>query len=292
MPLLSNLTSLIRHGANRTRLIQGAQAAALLKTVDDLLDESRKLLHSAGKRMPPGRLQELRHKHNELHLKVVDVKAEPCVTEQDGIVFTSDEEKEAFMSDVKMLLQQCETYHRDVVTASRRAQLRNQGLSPYSADSLSSQQDVDPAWLSRSMVAQIGFSLDNTSETGSLLGAFPEAATSSAPFVTTLVDTPESTLEPGEETPAGSTDRRPYYRFMVCANSRRRAIVFDPRPHYTDETEDDGGVLMRVGDMAMGANRQDLASRNQPVTSSPGPSYLSSIISSLGAPSLTFGGML
>jgi hypothetical protein len=46
---------------------------------------------------------------------VVDVKDDLKEREQKRIFFESEEEKEAFQSDIRKLLQQCEVYRNDVV---------------------------------------------------------------------------------------------------------------------------------------------------------------------------------
>ncbi|CAE6349653.1 unnamed protein product [Rhizoctonia solani] len=100
----------------------GREAKELLETVDDLLSQSNKLLNSISRRIPSGQLETFEFKYTELNLMVVDVKDDLKEREQKRIFFESEEEKEAFQSDIRKLLQQCEVYRNDVVTASRRVQ--------------------------------------------------------------------------------------------------------------------------------------------------------------------------
>ncbi|KAG8700547.1 hypothetical protein FRC11_012843, partial [Ceratobasidium sp. 423] len=98
----------------------GREAKALLQTVDGLLTQSSKLLNSLP--LPIRQFETFEYKHTELSLMVIEVQDDVREREQKRVFFETVEEKEMFQSTIRKLLQQCETYYNDVVSASRQVQ--------------------------------------------------------------------------------------------------------------------------------------------------------------------------
>ncbi|GAB1527278.1 hypothetical protein RhiTH_010453 [Rhizoctonia solani] len=111
MLALKGLSSVFGRG----RSTDSREAKELLATVDDLLSQSNKLLNSISRRIPSKQFETFEHKYTEPNLMVIEVKDDIQGREQKRIFFESEEEKEAFQSDIRKLLQQCQTYRNDVV---------------------------------------------------------------------------------------------------------------------------------------------------------------------------------
>ncbi|KAF8748692.1 hypothetical protein RHS01_10657 [Rhizoctonia solani] len=117
MLALKGLSSVFGRG----RSTDSREAKELLATVDDLLSQSNKLLNSISRRIPSKQFETFEHKYTELNLMVIEVKDEYTGREQKRIFFESEEEKEAFQSDIRKLLQTMPDVSRrvqgDVVSA-------------------------------------------------------------------------------------------------------------------------------------------------------------------------------
>ncbi|KAJ1299835.1 hypothetical protein OPQ81_011126 [Rhizoctonia solani] len=109
--------------------LRGKQSLEDLKTADDLLEESLKLLNGIKDGLTTRHYTIYRSKHNQLYLMVVEVKSDVRQREQRTRFFSGKEEQDKFHSHVQLLLQYCQAYHTDVVNASRKVHAQPQASS-------------------------------------------------------------------------------------------------------------------------------------------------------------------
>ncbi|KAG8683743.1 hypothetical protein FRC11_013131, partial [Ceratobasidium sp. 423] len=153
MPLLKGFSNAFSNSMGRSS--DGREAKELLETVDDLLTQSGKLLNSISRRLSTKQFETLEHKYTELSMMIIEVQDDVREREQKHVFFETVEEKEIFQSDIRKLLQQCETYRNDVVSASHRVQgdapsvSTSEGASSDASTELSVKTDDPvPPWLS------------------------------------------------------------------------------------------------------------------------------------------------
>ncbi|QRW15613.1 hypothetical protein RhiXN_03614 [Rhizoctonia solani] len=115
-------------GDNAVRLVEGDNALAMVKRVEGILEDSMRVLESHEKVMSSGEFNTFSIKHRHLVLKVVEIKHEVQEHQQQSIISASPEGRgyDRIARDVVRLQKQAEVYHRDVMTASHRAQLREE----------------------------------------------------------------------------------------------------------------------------------------------------------------------
>lgn len=280
---------------SRSRSSDGGEAKELLATVDDLLTQSNRLLNSISRRLPSNQFETFEYKYTELNLMAIEVKDDVRERDQKRIFFENEEEKQSFQSDIRKLLQQCETYRNDVVTASRRVQEGTPSTSstgyPISdelaeAPGSSSETNSPSPWLS---IVADATSPDEQPERS----ADPGSIGPTQRFIATVACNRKDLITGEPFTP--SQDESVYFRILICGNRSKRAVVVDTNPHHLDEknantAQDD---LLRVGDMMMKSDPQKLE-EHQVVDSYRGPSFIASFISTFAYTSsnLLTGGMV
>ncbi|KAF8668563.1 hypothetical protein RHS04_08945 [Rhizoctonia solani] len=115
-------------GDNAVRLVEGDNALAMVKRVEGILEDSMRVLESHEKVMSSGEFNTFSIKHRHLVLKVVEIKHEVQEHQQQSIISASPAGRgyDRIARDVVRLQNQAEVYHQDVMTASHRAQLREE----------------------------------------------------------------------------------------------------------------------------------------------------------------------
>ncbi|ELU45143.1 hypothetical protein AG1IA_00827 [Rhizoctonia solani AG-1 IA] len=115
-------------GDNAVRLIEGDNALATVKRVQGILEDSMKVLESHEKVMSSGEFNTFSIKHRHLVLRVVEIKHEVQQHQQQSIISanTAGRGYDRIARDVIRLQDQVEVYHRDVMTASHRAQFHEE----------------------------------------------------------------------------------------------------------------------------------------------------------------------
>ncbi|CAE6455893.1 unnamed protein product [Rhizoctonia solani] len=113
-----------RWGENSVRVVEGSDATAMLKRVEGILEDSMRVLSSHERLLVKGEFNMFSVKHRNLVLKVVEVKHEIRDEQTRGALSASQTGRQPFRIDqeVSLLYRQAQIYHRDVLTASRRAQ--------------------------------------------------------------------------------------------------------------------------------------------------------------------------
>ncbi|KAG8731453.1 hypothetical protein FRC11_004117, partial [Ceratobasidium sp. 423] len=200
----------------------GREAKELLQTVDGLLTKSSELLNSLP--LPIRQFETFEYKHTELTLMVIEVQDDVRERARKRVFFETVEEKEMFQSDIRKLLQQCETYYNDVVSASRQVQgdvpsvSTSQGTSSDASTELPSKTDDPvPPWLS--IVADAVSEAEKSSNPSVDSGGVG----STKRFIATVARTSQTDPTSGEVT--SSADDNTYYRILLCVNDNKRAVV-------------------------------------------------------------------
>lgn len=306
MSLFNNLIQVFDkfgRAKSQTQLVESTQATQLLKNVDDMLDESYKMLMGIKSKVPDREFQSYEHDHNQLYVMVVDVKSDIRGREKNQIFFASAAERDAFYIRMRKLLERCEVHHTDVLSASRKAYLHasRQALeleaTPPTAVSTKQEGSSETAWLSIVKESSSTLELtDDDTDLSSLSQSGSESSSNPQQFIATVAHIPKSVLATEEELKSQLPDDDSYYRILICGNKRKRAVVVDPNPHqisnYDDkDAEHSQDEILRVADMLMKSNPEQLEG-HQVVHSYHGPSFISSFISSWNYNNLHLGGML
>ncbi|CAE7112416.1 unnamed protein product [Rhizoctonia solani] len=305
MPGWSNLVQIFdRNGKARARVIEGQKAMEVLSEVDNLLDESLKLLTGVRPVLTNEQHESFSDKHTELYLGVVAVRSDVRDREGRDEFFSSPEEKAEFYKEVQTLLTLSRSYHRDVISASQHAR-RNRDLLKL--------KNVGAPGAPTQQITLTGSATDATSSTAvssvvhsttSTELTFPSDVMSidsnaAEPYLATVAHIPRSVLASEAELISELPSEDHYYRILICGNKYKRAVVLDPNPQYIkqDDPEDEVERLqddfLKMGDMLMKSNPQSLENKKL-IDSYEGPSFITSIFSqlSLGASNLISGGMV
>ncbi|KDN39489.1 hypothetical protein RSAG8_08784, partial [Rhizoctonia solani AG-8 WAC10335] len=305
MPGWSNLVQMFdRSGKVRSRIIEGQKAMDVLSEVDNLLDESLKLLSGVKPVLTDDQHASFSDKHAELYLAVVAVRSDVRDRGEQDEFFSSAAEKAAFYKEVQKLLTLSRSYHRDVVSTSQRARrdknlLKLKGASaPVTSAQQPAGTSATPGAIPSTTVSSVGHSTESTEF------SFPSEiisvdSNSAEPYLATVSHIPQSAIDSEMELISQLQTEDHYYRILICGNKYKRAVVLDLNPHYIkkDDPEDDAehpqDDFLKVGDMLMKGDPQSLEDHKL-IDSYEGPSFITSIFSqlSLNASSLISGGMV
>ncbi|CAE6457492.1 unnamed protein product [Rhizoctonia solani] len=299
MSLFNNFVQIFGRGS-RTQVVDDKQASQLLKNLDEMLDESRKMLTGIQQRVPAPEFESMEVRHNQLYLMVVDVKSDVRGRQGNRVFFANTAERDEFYVQVRQLITRCQIHHNDVLTVSRRTYERNlqlQAIEPTSIapTAVSTTQDdgSKTEWLSIVSESASDPSEDE-GDVSSLSKSDPE---STQQFIATVAHIPRSALATEEELQTQLPDDDSYYRILICGNRRKRAVVVDIKPHLMSASYDDGDAersqdeILRMGDMLMKSDPKQLEG-HQVVETYRGPSFISSFISSWNYNNLPLGGMV
>ncbi|KAF8749821.1 hypothetical protein RHS01_09854 [Rhizoctonia solani] len=226
MLALKGLSSVFGRG----RSTDSREAKELLATVDDLLSQSNKLLNSISRRIPSKQFETFEHKYTELNLMVIEVKDDIQGREQKRIFFESEEEKEAFQSDIRKLLQQCQTYRNDVVATSRRVQGDVVSDPDIQEATTGTPSPSSLQWVDNLTAPVLSMVADATSQGKSIPGKASMSGVDhnedqpTKRFIATVSrKIYEGTID-GDST-SSSHDEDPYIRILFCVNRSKRAMV-------------------------------------------------------------------
>ncbi|KDN39487.1 hypothetical protein RSAG8_08782, partial [Rhizoctonia solani AG-8 WAC10335] len=249
-----------RSGKTKACVVEGRQAMDMLQQVDILLDESSKLLAGAKPQLTKEQQISFEDKHHQLYLAVVSARADLRDNEERDTFFSSEEEKAEFYSEIRQLLRQCRSYHRNVVTASQRAHasknmVKLKALTAASASVASS--GSNQTWLTVTPTTR------HSAQDGQ---PGPPPETPDLPYLASVAHIPQSALATEEELLSQLPNDNSYYRILICGNKFKRAVVLDPNPHQikkSDSDEDDAervhSGFLQVGDMLMANDLQTYA---------------------------------
>ncbi|CUA70525.1 hypothetical protein RSOLAG22IIIB_08941 [Rhizoctonia solani] len=302
MPGWSNLVQVFdRGGKARARVVEGQKAMDVLSEVDNLLDESLKLLAGVKPVLTNDQHASFSDKHTELYLAVVAVRSDVRDRGEQDEFFSSAEEKAAFYKEVQKLLTLSRSYHRDVVSASQQAR-RNKNmpkLKDTDVPNTSMQKTIEISTVPSSSATSSVGSSTRPSEFDFPSDVISVDSKSTEPYLTTVAHIPQSVIASETELISQLSGEDHYYRVLICGNKYKRAVVLDPNPHYIgkEDSEDDferpQDDFLKVGDMLMKGDSQSL-SDHKLIDSYQGPSFITSIFSqlSLSASGMITGGMV
>lgn len=302
MPGWSNIVQIFdRSGKARARVIEGQKAMEVLSEVDNLLDESLKLLVGVRPTLTDEQHASFSDKHTELYLAVVAVRSDARDRGQQDEFFASAEEKAAFYKEVQKLLTLSRSYHRDVVSASQQAR-RNNNLLKLKDASVPMQQSSDSSATADAAIPPTGSSAMHSTELtgfGSPSEVISVDSNSTEPYLATVAHIPQSVIATEMELISQLPSEDHYYRILICGNKYKRAVVLDPNPHYIKRDDPEDAVehpqdkFLKVGDMLMKSDPQNLEDHKL-IDTYQSPSFITSIFSrlSLDPSSLIVGGMV
>ncbi|CAE6453744.1 unnamed protein product [Rhizoctonia solani] len=302
MPGWRNLVQIFdRSGKAKAQVIEGQKAMDVLSEVDNLLDESLKLLAGVKPVLTSEQHASFSDKHTELYLAVVAVRSDVRDRGDQDEFFSSAEEKAAFYKEVQKLLKLSRSYHRDVVSASQQARRNNDLLKLKDASASASQATGTSTTIdaiSSTAVSSVAYSNQST-EFDFPSDVISVDSNSAEPYVATVAHISQSVIASEIELISQLPSEDHYYRILICGNKYKRAVVLDPNPHFikNDDPDDDAehpqDDFLKVGDMLMKSNSQSLG-EHKLIDSYEGPSFITSIFSqlSLSASNLISGGMV
>lgn len=222
-------------GRDAVRLVEGNNASEMLKRVEEILEDSMRLLSSHERVMAEREFTTFSIKHRHLVLKVVEVKHQVNEQKSRSAFSASPAGIQPFRLDqeVIQLSRQAQIYHSDLLTASRRAQIAEEErfLGRYSIhpheDSLQTELPDPTTWYS---VVSYKSSTDSlsVSETGS------DAATlvNREPYLALVHVRP---AEAGSS--EGSTDDS-YRQILITESSDKTVIMINPNRCHPNKEPD------------------------------------------------------
>ncbi|CAE6412362.1 unnamed protein product [Rhizoctonia solani] len=115
---------------NAIRLVQGNDASVMLKRVEGILEDSMRLLASHERLLAQGEFNSFSVKHRNLLLRVIEIKHDLRDDQARGLLSANTAGHRTFRIDqqVSLLYKQAQIYQRDVMTASRRAQVMEESV--------------------------------------------------------------------------------------------------------------------------------------------------------------------
>lgn len=302
MPLWSNLVQIFEKGGkDRTPLVDGQKAKDLMRTVDVVLDKAFEVLAGMKRGVSVEEYRALEIKHHRLFVMAVEVKSEARLKEEEDPDYFSDPNEQANLhSRLQKILRQCQTFHSDVVSASRQIQdIDDTGLemgnevAPMGPSLAENGTGSGAPWLS--VVAGTGSPSVQGGNSESQPGPKPNGSPPAQPFVATIAHVPQNSLAIEEAFATQCEDENAYYRVLICGNKYKRVVVLDPNPHNAghEDAESSQDEILQVGDMMMRSDAQSLAV-HPVVDNYQGPSFITSFIStlSLGVSAPPLGGMV
>ncbi|KAF8710188.1 hypothetical protein RhiXN_03572 [Rhizoctonia solani] len=229
-----------RWGENSVRIVEGNDAAAMLKRVEGILEDSMRVLSSHERILAQGEFNMFSVKHRNLVLKVVEVKHEIRDEQTRGVLSASPAGRQPFHIDqeVSLLYRQAQIYHRDVLTASRRAQAieeeafdKQYGVA--SDDRLDSQtfSAPEPTTTWYSVIVPSSRDSLTSSETDSDTATLVE----SHPYLAIAHVRPELQQSTDSE---DSVDKNTYREILLLESSEKTVIMINPnRRHVSKELD-------------------------------------------------------
>ncbi|KAH7332959.1 hypothetical protein B0J17DRAFT_631953 [Rhizoctonia solani] len=204
-------------GSDAVRLVEGNDALAMLKRVEDILQDSMRVLESHERLMSEGEFNMFSIMHRNLVLKVVEVKHETQEQRSRSLFSASPADRQSFRIDHEAvhLFKQAQIYQRDVLTASRRAQLAEeenflkQHELASEANSSQTQEPTDPTTTWYSVIS-------STPRTDSTLSEEPDSD------VATLAHVRPKKLESADKE---STDGESYRQILILEMKDRTMIM-------------------------------------------------------------------
>ncbi|KAH7332932.1 hypothetical protein B0J17DRAFT_676982, partial [Rhizoctonia solani] len=228
-------------GDHTVRLVEGNDASAMLKRVEGLLEDSMRVLASHERLLTQGEFNTFSIKHRNLLLKVVEVKQDVHDEQTRSILSASPAERQPFHLDqeISRLYKQARIYHRDVITASRRAQANEERAFDelYGADSMpepSQPESSDPTTTWYSIIApstrpsiDSRTISDSDSETITLVDRQPFLAVAHV-----------RTKKSESIDPEASADNETYREILILENNEKTVIMFNPNRRYLNKESD------------------------------------------------------
>lgn len=225
-------------GSDAVRLVEGNDALAMLKRVEDILQDSMRVLESHERLMSEGEFNMFSIMHRNLVLKVVEVKHETQEQRSRSLFSASPADRQSFRIDHEAvhLFKQAQIYQRDVLTASRRAQLAEeenflkQHELASEANSSQTQEPTDPTTTWYSVIS-------STPRTDSTLSEEPDSDVATLvdrqPYLAVAHVRPKKLESADKE----STDGESYRQILILEMKDRTMIMLNPnRCHLNEES--------------------------------------------------------
>lgn len=215
-------------------MIEGNDASVMLRRVENILEDSKRVLESHERLLSEGEFNTFSIKHRNLVLKVVEVKHVAQEQQSRNLLSASPANMQSFRIDQEAvhLFKQARIYQRDVLTASRRAQLAEE-------ENFLKQHEL----VSESSSSQTQEPADPTTTWYSVISSNSPAASEADSDDATLVDRQPylavahvrpKTSEPADQ--EESTDNESYRQILILEMKDKTMIMFNPnRCHLNEE---------------------------------------------------------
>ncbi|CUA70914.1 hypothetical protein RSOLAG22IIIB_09181 [Rhizoctonia solani] len=271
MPVWSNLTRVFdfggQWGSATIRLVEGDDASFTLRRVESMLEDSMKVLQSHEQILSSRQFSTFTIKHRRLLLKVVELKMEmESQGSRDALVDPS-----AYNSDVVQLHGQTEIFQRDVITASRRAQLDEEGRLFAAGQEPGS---PDTTWYSIITPQESSSDLDTASNSSTLVDREPLVAVAHVRERNSSIAGPNS------------PENEAYRRILIMESNEKRMVMIDPNPCYLKKDADPMNEstlleMSRAGETFLRATHPDNLKDYEVVGKSEEPCWVDSLIDTM-----------
>ncbi|KAJ1299823.1 hypothetical protein OPQ81_011114 [Rhizoctonia solani] len=234
--------------------------------IESMLEESMKILQSHEKILHTHQYNTFSIKHHRLQLKVIEIKK-----------YVQDQQKgeapiqDTYDSELARIYDQTEIYHRDVITASRRAQLDQKNRLRAAEET---ETPPDTTWYSV-ITPQSSSSSDSdtVSDTSTLVDREPFVA---------VAHVRENKLIDG----LNYLEDDAYRRIIILESKEKRMIMIDPNPCYLDKeanpmNESTLIEMSRAGETLLRAKEPDNLKGYETVGESEQPSWIDSLIDTM-----------
>ncbi|CAE6461021.1 unnamed protein product [Rhizoctonia solani] len=264
-------------GSATVRLVEGSDASLTLKKVESMLEDSMTVLKSHERLMNSRQYTSFSIKHRRLLLKVVEVKRGMQDQKTRNAFSAASADRLAYHSEVAQLQGQTEIFHRDVITASRRAQIDEENRFLAAAEE--AERSPDSTWYSI-ITPQRSSSSDTESGTISDDSTFADRE----PFVAVAHVRERSSSGDSLD----SLDDDSYRRILIMENKEKRMIMIDPNPCRLDKEADPMNEstlvdMSRAGETLLRVTEPDNLIGYESVGKSEEPSWIDSLIDTMAS---------
>ncbi|CAE6453727.1 unnamed protein product [Rhizoctonia solani] len=276
MPVWSNLARVFdfggQWGSATVRLVEGDDASFTIKKVESMLEDSMKVLQSHEKLLNSRQYSTFTIKHRRLLLKVVELKMD-MQTQQSRNAFSAvPADRQTYNSDLVQLHGQTEIFQRDVISASRRAQLEEE--ERFFAAAQEAEMSPNATWYSIITPRESAtMDSDAVSDTSTLVDREPLLA---------VAHVRERTSSVGSDSLEGEA----YRRILIMESNEKRMVMIDPNPCYVNKDADlmNESTLLemsRAGENLLRGTEPDNLKGYEVVGKAEEPSWIDSLIDTM-----------
>lgn len=207
-----------------SRQADGRKAKAYVQTLEDMLEEASDLRESSERFLSSRQIADFKSKQAYLYLLVVKVRSDVRSRVQRLVFFASTADKDIFYGRAQKVLEQCEAYRTDVVSASSRARAEE------------ARRAVQQLTSGANWVSFAPGTTGTSSQSGALTRPRPEDR--GAAFLAALAQVPQHAW-PFQPQPSQRERDGEFYHMLVRFQGDRCSVAMDPNPHHVSDSADD-----------------------------------------------------